>query len=224
MKDYSKIRVAIDGPSGAGKSTIAKKVAQKCGLIYVDTGALYRTVGLYVAENNVDPNDEAAVTACLPYINITLSFENGSQVVKLNGRDVGDKIRTPSASMFASAVSKLPPTRSFLLELQRNIASKGGVIMDGRDIGTVIIPDAELKIFMTASPEARARRRCLELEQKGMTQPYDDVLRDIIERDRADRERESSPCIPADDAILFVNDKFGIEESADIIIGYMEKL
>ena len=222
MTDYSKIRIALDGPSGAGKSTIAKRIAEKIGLVYVDTGALYRSVGLYSIENGIDSEDTAGIIASLEKINIRLAYEDGCQKVYLNGSDVGNRIRTPQASKYASAVSKIPEVRAFLLQLQRDIAAGGGVIMDGRDIGTVIMPDAELKVFMSATPEARAQRRCLELEEKGMPQPYEDVLRDIIERDRNDREREASPCVPAEDAIQFINDEYGIEESADYIIGLIK--
>ena len=220
--NIKKIRIALDGPSGAGKSTIAKKIAEKIGLVYVDTGALYRTIGLYSIENGIDSEDTAAIIASLEKIDLRLAYEDGCQKVYLNGCDVGNKIRTPQASKYASAVSKIPEVRAFLLGVQRNIAAEGGVIMDGRDIGTVIMPDAELKVFMTATPEARAQRRCLELEEKGMPQPYEDVLRDIIERDRQDREREASPCVPAEDAVQFVNDDYGIEESADYIIGLIK--
>ena len=222
MADYSKIRIALDGPSGAGKSTIAKKIAEKIGLVYVDTGALYRSVGLYSIENGIDCDDTAGIIASLEKISIRLAYEDGVQKVYLNGSDVGNRIRTPQASKYASSVSKIPEVRAFLLKLQRDIAAEGGVIMDGRDIGTVIMPDAELKVFMTATPEARAQRRCLELQEKGMPQPYEDVLRDIIERDRQDREREASPCVPAEDAVQFVNDDYGIEESADYIIGLIK--
>ncbi len=221
MTDYKKIRIALDGPSGAGKSTIAKRIAEKLGLVYVDTGALYRTVGLYSIENGIDAEDAAGIIASLDKISLRLAYEDGVQKVYLNGVDVGNKIRTPEASRYASAVSKLPEVRAFLLKVQRDIAAEGGVIMDGRDIGTVIIPDAELKVFMTATPEARADRRCRELEEKGMPQPYEEVLRDIIERDKNDREREASPCVPAPDAVEFVNDEYGIEESAEYIIGLL---
>ncbi len=216
--DIKKIRIALDGPSGAGKSTIAKRVAEKAGLVYVDTGALYRTVGLYAMENGISETDAEGIVSSLDKISLRLAYEDGAQHVYLNGRDVGDKIRTPQASLYAAAVSKLPPVRAFLLDVQRSIAAEGGVIMDGRDIGTVIIPDAELKVFMTATVEARAKRRCLELEEKGMPQPYEDVLADIIARDKSDSERESSPCVPAEDAVYFVNDDYGIEESAEHII------
>ena len=221
--DIKKIRIALDGPSGAGKSTIAKKIAEKLGIVYVDTGALYRTVGLYSIENGIAEDDTAAIIASLQSIDLRLAYEDGSQKVYLNGSDVGNRIRTPLGSKYASAVSKIPEVRAFLLDVQRNIAAGGGVIMDGRDIGTVIMPDAELKVFMTATAEARAKRRCLELEEKGMPQPYDEVLADIIARDKADREREASPCVPAEDAVMFVNDEYGIEESADYIISLAEK-
>lgn len=222
--DIKNIRIALDGPSGAGKSTIAKKIAEKLGLVYVDTGALYRTIGLYSIENGIDSEDVPAIIASLEKIDLRLAYEDGVQKVYLNGSDVGNRIRTPQASKYASAVSKIPEVRAFLLDVQRNIAAGGGVIMDGRDIGTVIMPDAELKVFMTATPEARATRRCLELQEKGMPQPYEEVLADIIARDKNDREREASPCVPADDAVEFVNDDYGIEESADYIIGLIDKI
>lgn len=222
--DPKKIRIALDGPSGAGKSTIAKRVAERMGLVYVDTGALYRSIGLYAMENDIPADDSEAIIASLDKISLRLAYENGTQEVYLNGVAVGNRIRTPLASRYASAVSKIPEVRAYLLELQRSIAREGGVIMDGRDIGTVIIPDAELKIFMSASPEARANRRCLELCEKGTPQLYEDVLRDIIERDRADRERAESPCVPAPDAVEFLNDNYGIEESADYIIGLANRI
>lgn len=222
MTDYKKIRIALDGPSGAGKSTIAKLIAQKLGIVYVDTGALYRSIGLYSIENGISHEDAEGIKASLANISLKMAYEDGVQKVYLNGNDVGNRIRTPEASKYASAVSKIPEVRAFLLDVQRDIAAAGGVIMDGRDIGTVIIPDAELKVFMTATPEARADRRCKELEEKGMPQPYEEVLRDIIERDRNDREREASPCVPAPDAVQFVNDDYGIEESADYIIGLIK--
>lgn len=221
--DIKKIRIALDGPSGAGKSTIAKKIAEKLGIVYVDTGALYRTVGLYSIENGISDTDTEGIIASLQKIDLRLAYEDGTQKVYLNGVDVGDRIRTPLGSKYAAAVSKIPEVRAFLLDVQRNIAAGGGVIMDGRDIGTVIMPDAELKVFMTATAEARAKRRCLELEEKGMPQPYDEVLADIIARDTSDSEREASPCVPAEDAILFVNDEYGIEESADFIIDLAAK-
>ncbi len=201
-----KIRVAIDGPSGAGKSSIAKDVAALTGMIYVDTGALYRTVGLYAAMHGVAAEDRDGIVACLPGIDIRLTRENGEQHVILCGEDVGERIRTEEASRYASAVSKIPEVRAFLFGLQRELAERGGVIMDGRDIGTVIMPDAELKIYMDASPETRAKRRYREQIGRGENVSYEDVLRAIIERDKQDKERETAPLKPAPDAVQFHND------------------
>ena len=163
-----KLQIAIDGPSGAGKSTIARALAAKLGILYVDTGALYRTVGYYTRKANVDPHNAEAVAALLPGVSLELRYENGKQEVYLNGEAMGDRIRTPEMSMYASAVSAIPAVRAFLLDTQRQIAEKNGVVMDGRDIGTVVLPEAELKIFLTASAEARAERRMLELNAKGV--------------------------------------------------------
>lgn len=219
--EFAKLRVAVDGPSGAGKSTIAKRIAEKTGLIYVDTGALYRTVGLWAMMNGVAADDTAGIIALLDSLDIELTWADGAQVVLLAGEPVGDKIRTPDASFYASAVSKIPEVRQCLLDLQLNLAERGGVIMDGRDIGTVIMPFAEVKVFMTATLPARAKRRFLELQAKGLPDTYEEVLADMEARDRNDRERETAPCVPAEDAVLFVNDDYGIEESADYIIGLM---
>ena len=219
----NELRVALDGPSGAGKSTIAKRVAEKTGLIYVDTGALYRTVGLWVIQHGVAAEDADGITALLDTLQIRLTWQDGRQIVLLAGEDVGDEIRTPEASRYASAVSKIPAVRQKLLDIQRDLAEKGGVIMDGRDIGTVIMPNAEVKIFMTATLPARAKRRFLELTAKGMDVTYEDVLADMEQRDKNDRERETAPCVPADDAILFVNDDYDIEQSADYIIERMQE-
>ncbi|MBQ2725995.1 MAG: (d)CMP kinase [Clostridia bacterium] len=220
---YEKIRVALDGPSGAGKSTIAKAVAAKTGLVYVDTGALYRTVGLYMAENGIAMEDEAGIIAALPEVDVDLTYEDGKQQVKLNDVPVGERIRTETASAYASAVSKIPEVRAFLLDMQKKIAARGGVIMDGRDIGTVIIPDAEVKIFMTATAEERARRRYKEQIEKGLNVTFEEVLDNIIARDRQDSEREAAPLKKADDAIEFVNDGYDIDQSADYIIDIMKK-
>lgn len=219
----SDLRVALDGPSGAGKSTIARRVAEKTGLIYVDTGALYRTVGLWAIRHGVAAEDTDGIIALLDSLSIELTWREGRQVVLLAGEDVGDKIRTPEASRYASAVSKIPAVRQKLLSLQRTLAEAGGVIMDGRDIGTVIMPQAEVKIFMTATLPARAKRRYLELTEKGMDVTYEDVLSDMEQRDKNDRERETAPCVPAEDAIVFVNDDYGIEESAEYIIERMKE-
>jgi cytidylate kinase len=199
------IRIAIDGPSGAGKSTVAKALAARLGIVYVDTGALYRTIGYYVRKKETDPKDAVAVEALLPEIEIELKYENGTQVVYLNGENLGDRIRTPEMSMYASAVSAIPAVRAFLLDTQRSIAKTNSVIMDGRDIGTVILPDADVKIFLTASNECRARRRTDELNAKGMPVSYEDVLADMIERDRADSTRDVAPCVAAPDATTFDN-------------------
>ena len=220
---FSHIRVALDGPSGAGKSTIAKEVAKRTGLIYVDTGALYRTVGLYAAEHGISADDTDGIISCLPHIEIKLAYEDGAQKVYLNGSSVGDKIRTENASYYASAVSKIPEVRAFLLGIQKKLADEGGGIMDGRDIGTVIIPNAELKVFMTASTEERARRRHKEQIEKGINVSYEEVLDAIIKRDKQDSEREAAPLKPADDAVIFVNDGYGIEGSAEYIIKLMEE-
>ena len=199
------IQIAIDGPSGAGKSTVAKALAAKLGIVYVDTGALYRTIGYYVRSKNVDPKDPVGVEKLLPEIKIELAFENGTQIVKLNGEDLGDKIRTPEMSMYASAVSAIPAVRTFLLETQRGIARRTSVIMDGRDIGTVILPNADVKVFLTASTECRAKRRTDELHAKGIETSYEEVLADMIERDRADSTRDVAPAVAAEDAVPFDN-------------------
>ena len=212
------IRIAIDGPSGSGKSTLAKAVAQELGIIYVDTGALYRTVGYHVYRNGKDPHNTEQVESLLSNINIELKYENGTQKVILNGEDLGDKIRMPEMSMYASAVSSIPAVRAFLLEMQKSLARENSVVMDGRDIGTVIIPDADIKIFLTASDEKRAMRRTRELLSKGIDAKYEDVLFDMIERDRQDKNRDIAPAIPADDAIFFDNSDMTVEESLKEIV------
>ena len=217
------IRIAIDGPSGAGKSTVAKALAAKLGIIYVDTGALYRTIGYYVRSKEVDPKDASAVENLLPEIRIELKYENGTQSVLLNGEDLGDRIRTPEMSMYASAVSAIPAVRAFLLDTQRDIARKNSVIMDGRDIGTVILPDADVKIFLTASNECRAKRRCDELNAKGIKAKYDDVLFDMKMRDRADSTRKIAPAIAAPDAIPFDNSWMTPDECTDKLLKLIEK-
>ena len=201
------IRIAIDGPGGAGKSSLAKRVAKELGIIYVDTGALYRTIGLYMVNHGIDPSDEAAVTAALPSFTLELKFEDGKQIICLDGVDVGDSIRTPEMSMAASAVSAIGAVREYLLDTQRRIAQTNSVIMDGRDIGTVILPDAEVKIFLTASAEARAKRRYEELRAKGMDVSYETVYTEMVERDKNDSTRAIAPCIPASDAVLLDNSK-----------------
>ena len=210
--------IAIDGPGGAGKSTIAKAVAKKLDILYVDTGALYRTVGLFVKQNGVDPKDSEGVGALLPKLSIEVKYENGAQVVYLNGVNHGDAIRTPEMSMYASAVSAIPSVREFLLEAQKEIARHNSVIMDGRDIGTVILPDADVKIFLTASPECRAQRRYKELCEKGQNVRYEDVLAEMIERDNNDRSRDVAPAVPAEDAVMMDNSDMSVDENVDAVI------
>ncbi len=217
------IRIAIDGPGGAGKSTVAKAVAKRLDILYVDTGALYRTVGLYVRSKNVDPKDAEGVGALLPEIKIEVKYENGAQRVYLNGVDHGDAIRTPEMSMYASAVSAIPAVRAFLLETQKDIARKNSVIMDGRDIGTVIIPDADLKVFMTASAECRAMRRFKELTERGQSVRYEDVLAEMNQRDGQDSSRAIAPTRAADDAIYFDNSELDFEQTVDAIIKMAEE-
>lgn len=212
------IKIAIDGPSGAGKSTLAKALAARLGIIYVDTGALYRAVGYYVKSKGVDPQDSVAVEELLPEINIGLKYECGVQNVYLNGENLGDKIRQPEISMYASAVSAIPAVRKFLLETQKSIAREHSVVMDGRDIGTVILPDADIKIFLTATDEVRARRRYNELLAKGIEVKYEDVLAEMKERDARDRNREIAPAIPAPDAVILDNSDCTNEESVEDVL------
>ncbi len=216
-------QIAIDGPSGAGKSTVAKALAAKLGIVYVDTGALYRTVGYYVRSKNIDPHDGEAVAAILPEITLELGYENGTQQVYLNGQAMGDLIRTPEMSMYASAVSAIPAVRSFLLETQQSIARTQSVIMDGRDIGTVILPNADVKIFLTASNECRAERRYRELLAKGMETTYEEVLADMIRRDENDRNREVAPAVAAADAVTFDNSGMQPDECAAALMKLVEE-
>ena len=217
------IKIAIDGPGGAGKSTIAKAVAKELGIVYVDTGALYRTIGYYVRQKDIDPHDRVGVPAILGEISIEVKYENGSQRVYLNGEDLGDKIRTPEMSMYASAVSAIPEVRAFLLDTQRDIARKNSVIMDGRDIGTVILPDAEVKIFMTASAECRAMRRYKELCDKGQKVRYEDVFAEMNERDHNDSTRDVAPTAAAADAVLLDNSELTFEESVKAVIAIVKE-
>ena len=207
------IRIAIDGPGGAGKSSVAKAVAKELGIIYVDTGALYRTIGLYMIRHGIDSRDAAAVVAELGKFTLEMKFADGKQSVYLDGEDVGDFIRTPEVSMAASAVSAIGAVREFLLNTQRDIARANSVIMDGRDIGTVILPDAEVKIFLTASPKARALRRFKELSEKGIETTYEQVLKEMNERDKNDSTREIAPCVPAKDAVKLDNSRLTFEQT-----------
>ena len=217
------VQIAIDGPGGAGKSTVSKAIAAELGIVYVDTGALYRTVGYYVRSQGIDPHDGTAVEACLKNISIEVRYVDGAQHVYLNGEDLGDKIRTPEMSMYASAVSAIPSVRAFLLETQKDIARKNSVIMDGRDIGTVILPNADVKIFLTASADCRARRRYDELIAKGQTVRYEDVLREMNERDTADSTREIAPAQAAEDAVVFDNTGMTLEQSVSALVKLIQE-
>lgn len=206
------ISIAIDGPAGAGKSTIAKLLAKSAGCIYVDTGALYRTVGFSILENSIEPTDSAAVIEHLKKIDVDIAYKGDSQVVLLNGNDVSDKIRTPIVSEAASVTSAIPEVRAFLLDLQRKMAREHSVVMDGRDIATVVLPNADVKIFLTASAEERATRRYKELIEKGQEVVYEEVLRDIIARDERDSNRAVAPLKCADDATLVDSTGKSIEQ------------
>lgn len=199
MNEY--ISIAIDGPSAAGKSTVARELATALGFVYVDTGALYRSIGYYCHTHGIDPKDGEAVTAILPAITVDLRYLEGTQHIFLNGEDVSAPIRLPEISMAASAVSAVPAVRAFLLDLQRDLAKNHSVVMDGRDIGTVVLPDAAVKFFLTATPEARATRRMLEYAEKGQTVPYERLLQETIERDANDSNRAAAPLRQAADAI-----------------------
>ena len=208
------INIAIDGPAGAGKSNIAKMVSAQMGYIYVDTGALYRTVALYITENNI-PDDE--IEKALENANVSLKFIDGAQRVFLGDRDVSDLIRTPEISMAASRTSAIPAVRAYLFETQQKIARENNVIMDGRDIGTVVLPNADVKIFLTASAEERANRRFRELSEKPDCPPYEEILEDIKKRDWQDMHRETAPLKQADDAVLVDTTKLNLQQSADEI-------
>ena len=211
------INVALDGPSGAGKSTIAKMAAGKLGFVYVDTGAMYRTIAYYVIDKGIEPDDTEAVVKALDGISIELKNE-GTQQVFLNGENVSGLIRTPEISMGASKVSAIPKVREFLLGMQKDIAKKNDVIMDGRDIGTVVLPDAQVKIFLTASAEERAKRRFKELQEKGDTSTFEEVLADINQRDYNDTHREIAPLKQAEDAVVVDSSSLTLEQTADEII------
>ena len=209
------INIAIDGPAGAGKSTIAKMVSAKLGYIYVDTGALYRAAALYITENNISDEE---IEKSLENADISLKFIDGAQRVFVGDRDVSDLIRTPEISMAASRTSAIPAVRAYLFETQKKIAQENNVIMDGRDIGTVVLPDAEVKIFLTASAEERANRRYKELSVKPDCPPYEEILKDIIQRDYQDMNRPIAPLKQAKDAILVDTTELNLEQSADEIV------
>ena len=220
--------IAVDGPSGAGKSTLSRMIARKFGLIYVDTGAMYRTVGLYVLRHGLDSHDKAGVVSVLPEIHVGMRYDDsGVQRMLLNGEDVSEEIRLPDVSRYASDVSAMPEVRRFLLNMQRRLAEENSVIMDGRDIGTVVLPEAGLKIFLSATPEDRARRRYEELRLKGVETTPDDVLRDINYRDKNDSTRAAAPLRPAEGAVILDTTGNTLEESFEtisrLVKAYLEK-
>lgn len=215
--------IAIDGPSGAGKSTIAKRVAKELSFIYVDTGAMYRAMALYVLEQNIDPQDQAKVAAVCPDIDVTILYEDGVQQVLLNGKNVSAEIRQEIVGNTASRISVIKEVREKLVALQRQLAAKENVVMDGRDIGTQVLPDATVKIYLTASAKERAKRRYLELKEKGMPGELDQIEADIIERDNRDMNREISPLRQAEDAVLVDASFMGIEEVTAAVIAEFGK-
>lgn len=216
--------VAIDGPSGAGKSTIAKMCAEKLGFLYIDTGAIYRTVGVAARNAGLGSKDEAGVTALLSDIKITMRHDdNGLQRMILNGADVTDEIRLPEISIYASDVSAMPAVRTFLLEMQRYFAQTSNVIMDGRDIGTVVLPNADIKLYLTATAEERAQRRFEELELRGTKASYNDVLRDIIYRDTNDSTRSTAPLRPAEEAVILDTTGNTLSQSFELICGLIKE-
>lgn len=210
-----KVNIAIDGPAGAGKSTIAKAIAKKLGFVYVDTGALYRTAGVFALENSIEISDNESLKQLLKYTKIDIKYENGEQRVYCGGEDYSLKIRTPQASMAASDISKIPFVREYLLSLQRDIASENNCIMDGRDIGTVVLPNAQIKIFLTADVEERARRRYKELLEKGSSTSFEEVLEDMKKRDYQDSHRAIAPLKPAQDSVVVDTSKFSLEQSIE---------
>lgn len=211
------ISVAIDGPSGAGKSTLARRLAADLGCTYVDTGAMYRAVGLYAVRSGIDPRDAPAVQALLPDIRLDIRLLDGTQHIYLNGEDVSQAIRAEEIGMAASGVSANPAVRAFLLDAQRALAASRSVLMDGRDIGTVVLPDADVKIFLTASPQARAERRCRELAQKGQPADYEKVLADICLRDEQDTHRAAAPLRQAEDAVFVDTSALTFDESFAVL-------
>lgn len=221
MKCFS---VAIDGPSGAGKSTLARKAAAVLGYLYVDTGAIYRTVALSAVRRGIDPADRDRLVPVLGELDIRLEYgDDGLQHMYLNGEDVSQAIRVHEISQHASTVSAIPQVRAFLLDLQRDLARKNNVIMDGRDIGTVVLPDADVKIFLTASPESRAHRRHLELQQRGQDTDFNTVLRDIIHRDEQDTNRPIAPLRQAEDAVLIDTTNLDLDQSLEAILSAIKE-
>lgn len=220
----AKINVAIDGPAGAGKSTISRKAAEELGFIYVDTGALYRTVGVSAMRKKVDMESDEAIISVLPETKVEMKFIDGEQRMFLNGEDVSKEIRYPEASMAASRVSAVPKVRDFLFNLQRELAENNDCVMDGRDIGTVVLPHAQVKIFLTASPECRADRRFKELQEKGIEANYEEVLADIIKRDYNDSHRAVAPLKPAEDSILLDTSGNELPDSIKLVKDTIKKV
>lgn len=222
MKEH--FSIAIDGPGGAGKSSLAKAVAKKLNILHVDTGAIYRTIGYAAFARGLNAKDESQIAPLLKTIRIDMAFdEAGGQKMLLDGKDVSREIRLPEISMYASNVSALPCVRAYLLEMQRDIARKRSVIMDGRDIGTVVLPDADLKIYLTASAEERARRRCLELSERGTPEPYEAVLREINERDEQDMHRAIAPLREAEDAVRLDTSNLDFEGSRKALLALIRE-
>ena len=220
MKRFS---VAIDGPAGAGKSTLAKAAAARLGFVYVDTGAIYRTVGLAARNAGVDKTDSEGIKALLTGLQVDIRYENGVQKMYLNGGDVTGEIRSPEISAYASYVSAIPEVRAFMMEMQRRLAREHDVIMDGRDIGTVVLPEAGLKIFLTASAEKRAMRRFRELQEKNPAITFEEVLSDMTARDAKDSQRETAPLKAAEDAVLVDTSDLGLEESVELIVNMIAR-
>ena len=211
--------IAIDGPSGAGKSTMAKALAAKLGFLYVDTGAIYRTLGLFALDNGADPSVWGQVESLLSKVSIRMDYgEDGLQHMFLGDRDVTQEIRRPEVSGAASKISAIPEVRAFLMDMQRDMAKSHHVVMDGRDIGTVVLPEADVKIFLTASPEERARRRCVELQERGTPVDFETVLADIEERDARDSGRATAPLKQAEDAVLVDTTGISLEESLQLLL------
>lgn len=219
----SQFSVAIDGPAGAGKSTLAKAAAARLGFVYVDTGAIYRTVGLAVKKAGLSHEDMEGIKALLPSVHVDVRYSGGVQKMYLNGQDVTDKIRTPEMSVYASCVSAIPEVRAFLMDMQRQMAQCHDVIMDGRDIGTVVLPDAGLKVFLTASAEKRAMRRYRELIEKGQTVTYEEVLSDMQARDAKDTNRTAAPLRVAEDAVLLDTSNLSLEDSVETLVAMIRE-
>lgn len=216
--------IAVDGPSGAGKSTLAKALARELNIIYVDTGAIYRTIGLEVFRRGLDPKNEAEVSAILPELSIRMEYQDdGLQHMFLNGENVTADIRLPNISLYASDVSALPAVRAFLLEMQRELARRNCVIMDGRDIGTVVLPDAEVKIYLTASAEERAKRRFLELAARGAGKTYQEVLEEQRLRDDNDMHRAIAPLKPAEDSVIVDTTELDFEQSKQAVLSIIRE-